>query len=108
MTHSLKDLNAQLRELNIRIANAKREEKHAALVAFKLQVDLYAISQEELLEALGFTKRKPARAAAKYYDPSSGKTWSGRGPMPKWLQGKNSDHYLVDRKPKTWWPGEDT
>ncbi|HEP6431481.1 TPA: H-NS histone family protein [Burkholderia cenocepacia] len=108
MTPSLKDLNAQLRELNIRIADAKREEKHAALAAFKLQVDLYGISQEELLEALGFTKRKPTRAPAKYYDPSSGKTWSGRGSMPKWLQGKNPDHYLVDRKPKTWWPGEAT
>ncbi|WP_080423737.1 H-NS family nucleoid-associated regulatory protein [Burkholderia ubonensis] len=107
MTLSLKDLNAQLRELNIRIADAKRDEKRTALEAFKLQVDLYGISQEELLDALGFTKRKPARAPAKYYDPSTGKTWSGRGSMPKWLQGKNPDHYLVDRKPKTWWPGED-
>nr|WP_241025671.1 H-NS histone family protein [Burkholderia sp. Tr-20390] len=104
----MKDLSAELKELNVRIADAKREEKRAALEAFKVLVDLYGISQEELLLALGFTKAKPTRAPAKYYDPSSGKTWSGRGPTPKWLQDKNPDNYLVDRAPKKWWPGENS
>nr|WP_244096798.1 H-NS family nucleoid-associated regulatory protein [Burkholderia ambifaria] len=71
------------------------------------QVALYAISGEEPLTAAGFRKPRKSRAPTKYYDPSSGKRWSGFGPRPKWLEGKNLDDYLVDRAPKPWWPGED-
>lgn len=104
MEPTLQVLQAQLRETNIKLAEAKNKEKQAALVAFKEQVDLYGITEEELLRALGFLKAKRKKAAAKYYDPATGKSWSGYGSRPKWLEGKELDDYLVDRAPKTWWP----
>ncbi|WP_321966980.1 H-NS histone family protein [Burkholderia cepacia] len=104
MEPTLQILQAQLRETNIKLAEAKKNEKQAALAAFKEQVDLYGITEEELLRALGFVKAKRKKAAAKYYDPSTGKSWSGHGPRPNWLEGKTLDDYLVDRAPKPWWP----
>jgi DNA-binding protein H-NS len=35
------------------------------------------------------------KAAPKYRDPASGKTWSGRGRTPRWLDGKNSSDFLI-------------
>ncbi|WP_321810328.1 MULTISPECIES: H-NS histone family protein [unclassified Burkholderia] len=106
MLTDIEALQAQLRELNDRLIDTRREEKRAALDAIRDQVALGGISEEELLSAAGFRKPRNRRAAAKYYNPSSGKEWSGFGPRPKWLVDKNLEDYLVDRVTKTWWPGE--
>ncbi|BAG48029.1 H-NS histone family protein [Burkholderia multivorans] len=106
MLTDIEALQAQLREVNARLAEVKRDEKRAALDAIREQVALYGISEEELLLAAGFRKPRKRRTSAKYYDPSTGKEWSGFGPRPKWLVGKNLDDYRIDRAPKPWWPGE--
>ncbi|WP_415750586.1 H-NS family nucleoid-associated regulatory protein [Burkholderia sp. BCC1996] len=62
---------------------------------------------DELLRAAGFGKSRKQRAPAQYYDPSSGNSWTGRGPRPKWLDGKVLKDCLVDRAAKPWWPGEE-
>ncbi|PRG59025.1 H-NS histone [Burkholderia multivorans] len=33
--------------------------------------------------------------AAKYQDPKTGLTWSGRGRAPGWIKGKNRDRFLI-------------
>jgi DNA-binding protein H-NS len=33
--------------------------------------------------------------AAKYRDPNSGQTWTGRGRSPKWLEGKDKKQFLI-------------
>lgn len=43
------------------------------------------------------SRRKPD---AKYKDPVSGKTWSGRGKLPTWMQvsikqGMNKEHFFI-------------
>lgn len=103
----LQDLQAQLRELNIRLADVKKGEKQAYLADVQERVALYGISEDELLRAAGFRKSRKPRAPAKYYAPSSGRQWSGFGPRPKWLEGKNLDDYLIERAAKPWWPGEE-
>ncbi|KVS20216.1 histone [Burkholderia vietnamiensis] len=103
----LQNLQAQLRELNARLADVKNDERQAYLARVQEHVALYGITEDELLCAAGFRKARRSRAQAKYYDPSSGKQWSGFGPRPKWLEGKNLDDYLIERAAKPWWPGED-
>jgi DNA-binding protein H-NS len=107
VTTELQDLQAQLRDLNIRLADVKKDEKQAYLAGVQERVALYGITEDELLRAAGFRKARKRQAQAKYYDPSSGKQWSGFGPRPKWLEGKNLDDYLIERAAKPWWPGED-
>lgn len=47
-------------------------------------------------------KREDKRAAVKpkYRDPATGKTWTGRGVMPKWMKeaveaGRSRDEFLI-------------
>ncbi|MBN3744806.1 H-NS histone family protein [Burkholderia sp. Se-20373] len=104
---TLHSLQFKLRELDVQLAQAKAAEKKAALATFKEQVAHYGITQQEVLSALGYIGAKSKRAPAKYYDPSSGRRWSGHGPRPKWLVGKDLNDYAVDRVPQPWWPGDD-
>ncbi|MPV70486.1 H-NS family nucleoid-associated regulatory protein [Burkholderia sp. BE17] len=105
---TLHALQAELRELDTQLTQTRAVEKKAALAAFKRQVELYGITQQEVLSALGYIQTRSKRVAAKYYDPSSGRSWSGRGPRPKWLEGKELVDYAIDRERRTWWPGEDS
>ncbi|WP_186258933.1 H-NS family nucleoid-associated regulatory protein [Burkholderia gladioli] len=106
---TIADLEAQLREINARLGEARKAERRNFLQAVAENVSALGISQDELLIAAGFKKPALVRAPAKYYDPNTGKQWSGRGPRPQWLQGKNLDEFLIDRAmqaPQPWWPGE--
>jgi len=98
-SNTIQSLQKQLGHINLLLDEAKKEEKAAVLASIKEQVQQYGITELELL--------RPKRVPAKYYDPSSGKSWSGRGACPKWLIGKNRDDYLIREAAKPWWPGED-
>ncbi|BBU33407.1 H-NS histone (plasmid) [Burkholderia sp. THE68] len=39
--------------------------------------------------------KKTAAVAAKYRDPKTGTTWSGRGREPFWIKGKKRDRFLI-------------
>jgi DNA-binding protein H-NS len=41
---------------------------------------------------------KGRKVRAKYRDPKTGATWSGRGARAKWLVGKKLSDYLIDKK----------
>ena len=36
------------------------------------------------------------KVAAKYRDPTTGKTWTGRGVAPKWIAGKDRDAFRIE------------
>lgn len=108
MTDSnIRELQQQLGHLNLLVEEAKQREKQAALAEIGNQVKEYGITEIELLRAAGFLKPKRQKAPAKYYDPNSGNSWSGKGPRPRWLVDKNLDDYLVREAPQPWWPEQD-
>lgn len=89
-------LLAQRAELDKQIADARALE-HAAAVSAVREV----VAKFNLLPADIFvTKGKPStnkgkKAPVKYRDGATGKTWSGRGVRPTWLQGKELSDYAV-------------
>ncbi len=85
----------------------KKDEKQTYVAGVQERVALYGITENELLRAAGFWKSRKPHAQAKYCAPSSDKQWSGFGPGPKWLEGKNLGDYLIERAAKPWWPGEE-
>lgn len=92
MTTSLKDLLAQRAALNEQIAKARDEERSGALDKIRELMHDYEISIDEI----GVKKaRKISVATVKYRDPSSGKTWSGRGKPPAWIAGQNREKFLI-------------
>ncbi|QYY24189.1 H-NS family nucleoid-associated regulatory protein [Diaphorobacter sp. MNS-0] len=71
-------------------------------VARKAQAKQALETVHELIAEFGFTAQqvfpwKPAvkSVAAKYRDPLTGASWSGRGRAPKWIEGKNRAEFLV-------------
>lgn len=39
--------------------------------------------------------RPRAGVAAKYRDPETGATWSGRGKPPRWIAGKDREQFAI-------------
>lgn len=85
---SIQDLLAQKAELEKRIAEAQRAARADAIAKVKALMAEYGLTAADLSG-----KSAPApkgdgakKVAAKYRDPATGQTWSGRGLKPKWLQ----------------------
>lgn len=103
---TIRELQKQLGQLNLLVEEARQREKQAVLSEIGEHVNKYGISEIELLRAAGFIQAKRKKAPAKYYDPDTGQSWSGKGPRPKWLVDKNLDDYVIRETPKPWWPEE--
>jgi DNA-binding protein H-NS len=95
---SYKQLTAQLKKLHLEVAAAREKEIAQAIADIKQKIAEYDVTAEEL----GFTSaRKPARKAtstsvARYRNPKTGETWSGRGRSPGWIAGKNRERFLIE------------
>jgi len=93
-------------------ANAARKGEIAGVVKrIKEAIAEYGLTAQDLGLSSGkaATKATTKRAAkarkngkpttvgvAKYHDPATGKTWTGRGKPPDWIKGaKNRDQFLI-------------
>lgn len=90
---SLKTLLAEQEALDAEIA---RQKKHAASEALA-QI-------HGLIAEFGFTAQqvfpwRPAtkKVTAKYQNPQTGATWTGRGKPPAWIAGKDREQFLVEK-----------
>ena len=90
---TLAELVAQREELDQRIDSIKKEERNNALVQALSIIECYQLTVDELFGAKSSGAKK--KLPAKYRDPETGKTWSGKGPTPKWLEGKDRNEFLI-------------
>ena len=82
----------------------KQEEAKAALLAKwqaeaaenNLSLDTILAGQQPA-QGLGRKVRRGTgdKVAAKFRDPETGKTWSGRGREPTWIKGKNREEFKI-------------
>lgn len=94
----LKDLQAQIAALQSQVEEVRRTEVGEAIAKVRAIVEEYDLKASDIFAVRGrkaASSSKRSEVAAKYKDPISGKTWSGRGLTPKWLAGKNKDDYAV-------------
>lgn len=96
-------MQKQLGQLNLLVEETRQQEKRAILAEIGEHVKEYGITEIELLRAAGFIQAKRKKAPAKYYDPDTGQSWSGKDPRPKWLVDKNLNDYLIREAPQPWW-----
>jgi len=89
-------LRAQQEALDKQLAEARERETLLVLNEIVQKMGEYGITVSEL------TGRKVGVQAneleAKYRDPISGSTWSGRGRAPAWIAGKDRNEFLTDKK----------
>jgi DNA-binding protein H-NS len=86
---TLSELLAQKAALDKQIIDAQREEKSSAIAQVKTLMAQYGLTLADLnTRAVATPKKSGAtgKVAAKYRDPATGDSWSGRGLQPKWLK----------------------
>ena len=94
MTNRLTDLLAKKAELEQQIIDIQREERSSAIAQVKALMSQHGLSLADLTARAPTTAtkgRSGGKVAAKYRDPATGQTWSGRGLHPKWLKQAMAD-----------------
>lgn len=91
-----KELLKQKTFLDAEIEAARRAEMGAAIELARSLVDEFKITERDI-----FGNRRSAASsvrktvAAKYRNPATGETWTGRGKAPKWIDGQERSQYLI-------------
>lgn len=88
---NLADLIAQKAALEQKIAVARREGRAKAIAQVKVLMAEHGLTAADLsgrsaAPPTAARSRKGSKVPAKYRDPATGTTWSGRGLQPKWLK----------------------
>ncbi|EEA03747.1 histone family protein nucleoid-structuring protein H-NS [Burkholderia sp. H160] len=92
------DLKAQIARLQAQAEEARRTEIDNVVADIRQKIAEYGLTAQDLGFAVAARRGRPPKKAplpAKYQDPKSGNTWSGRGKPPKWIVGKNRERYLI-------------
>ncbi|MFL9959882.1 H-NS histone family protein [Paraburkholderia sediminicola] len=92
------DLKAQIAKLQAQAEEARRTEIDNVVADIRQKIAEYGLSAQDLGFAVAAKRGRPPKKAplpAKYQDPKSGNTWSGRGKPPKWIAGKNRERFLI-------------
>ena len=91
------ELKAQIAKLQAQADDARRSEVANVIAEIKQKIAEFGLTAHDLGYEGARRGRPPKKAPlpAKYQDPKSGNTWSGRGKPPKWIVGKNRDRFLI-------------
>lgn len=90
------EYQAQIAELQTLAEQARQSEIAEAKSRIQELMKASGLTIADLMEEKRSTlARKKSTIVAKYRDPASGKTWSGRGRLPYWLTGKNKEDFLI-------------
>ncbi|WP_080757261.1 H-NS family nucleoid-associated regulatory protein [Burkholderia gladioli] len=92
-TKSYLELLADRKALEEQIIRARGAERDAAIETVKRLMSDFSIDVTELAGKRG--PKPPGPQPAKYRDPESGKTWTGRGKAPAWLAGKDRSAFEI-------------
>ncbi|WP_112175456.1 H-NS histone family protein [Paraburkholderia unamae] len=92
-----KELKAQLAELESQAAAIRQQEYDAVLADIRAKVAEFGYTEREIFGSRrGRPRHSPDALPAKYRDPATGATWSGRGRAPNWIKdAKNRDKFLI-------------
>ncbi|HKU00464.1 MAG TPA: H-NS histone family protein [Paraburkholderia sp.] len=92
------ELKAQIAKLQAQADEARRTEIADIIAMIREKIVEYGLSAQDLGFAAAARRGRPPKKAplpARYQDPKTGATWSGRGKPPKWIAGKNRERYLI-------------
>jgi DNA-binding protein H-NS len=94
------DLKVQIAKLQAQADEARRTEVGNVVADMRQKIAEYGLTAQDLGFAVAAKRGRPPKKAplpARYQDPKSGNTWSGRGKPPKWIAGKNRDRFLISQ-----------
>lgn len=97
---SLKELIAKKSALEKQIVEARQREAKEAISSVRAIIAEFDLTVSDVFPKQGSKAKRGARggsspAPARYRDPVTGKTWSGRGRAPKWIAGKERADFEI-------------
>jgi DNA-binding protein H-NS len=94
----LQELLAQQAKLDLEIAELRKSDLATAIASAKALIAEHGLTSADLFSTgkVRSAGKEKAKVPAKYRDPLSGLTWSGRGIEPRWLKGKDRNDYKID------------
>lgn len=96
-----KELLQQRTALEQRIAEARASENAAAIAQVRALVADFQLTQEDVFPT---AKKRGAKSektsgkttiAAKYRNPETGDTWTGRGKPPRWIKDQDRTQFSI-------------
>ena len=98
MAQSYKELLQQREALEQAIAQARQNEISSAVSKIRELVAEYGLTAQDVFPGRGaksVANKSASKVAAKYRDPATGQTWTGRGKAPKWIDGKDRTPFVI-------------
>ncbi|AKJ67011.1 MAG: H-NS histone family protein [Burkholderiales bacterium] len=94
---SYKELIAQREKIEKQIEEARAKEVAAVIADIKQKIEEYELTAKDLGLSVERKQRRASKGpvVAKYMNPATGETWSGRGRAPKWI-GRNREKFLIE------------
>jgi DNA-binding protein H-NS len=94
---TISEMEAQIAELQNQINEKRKADIADAVQKVREIVAEFHLTAVDIFPSGKFkaAKKESTKVAAKFRDPVSGKTWSGRGLEPKWLAGKNRADFAI-------------
>ena len=99
---TLQDLLAQREALDRQIEETRRNARRDGIARAQALISEFGLTAMDLFggsaaRAAGKSSGTSSgrKVAPKYRDPATGKTWTGRGRAPTWLEGKDRQQYLI-------------
>ncbi|MFJ1214926.1 H-NS histone family protein [Burkholderia pyrrocinia] len=91
-----KELKAKMDALAEQTEAARIAEFQAVVEDIRAKVAEYGITEKDIFGRQRGGRTAKAVVEAKYRDPKTGATWSGRGRAPAWIKdAKNRDRFLI-------------
>lgn len=96
-TRDYKTLKAELDKLQAETEAARVAEVKAVIADIRAKAAEYGLTADEIFPPRKVRISKAAGPQpAKYQDPKTGATWSGKGRAPAWIRNaKNRDKFLI-------------
>lgn len=96
-----KELLQQRAELEQKITEARQNEISQAVSQIRSLVADFDLTVDDIFPPVTKAPRAASalagnKVAPKYIDPVSGKTWTGRGKAPKWIDGQDRSSFLIE------------
>lgn len=94
---SYKDLLAQRQALDAQIESARQTELSTAISRVREMVAEFGLTEQDVFgkPGRGPNVNKGSKVAAKYRDPATGATWTGRGKPPKWIADQDREKFAI-------------
>lgn len=104
---TLENIQARIARLQAEAEAIVKKQSLTAIAKISELMEMHGLTLADLESHLGNRKRGRQRAelhatgkltgTAKYVDPKSGPTWTGRGRAPAWIaNAKNRNRFLID------------